>query len=148
MPFAADFILKNFNLLLKTNVKINAGGILALTQEENKLNLLWDQIISALTKSGTEETSDTKDEIIVKLFSYFNTDFIQAGDFIGVCAHLAEGILSRLDPRQYPEDVFRINGDDYLKLRRSVGPALDREECVRMKFINAKREILSEDLGL
>lgn len=150
MPQLINFVLDNFGSLLKLNVKANANALLWRAQEHNKLILLWDHIIDAMKSLISEEfyPACSEDVAVQELFKYFNLNSSQADNLHVWYSYFAEDILRRLSPKDYPEIVFSINDENYSKLRKSVGPVLDRDEGVRMKFVNAKREILSEDLGL
>ena len=149
-PVLSELIINHFPTIMKSVKGINPGTILALAEQTNKVKFLWDSVIQierdALAKTFLYPVSE--EYVVRKVLqdSQFTDDKETLVSIL--CKCLVEMILMRLPPHEYPNSVFQINDDEYYKLKCLVGPALERDHLTKMRFVNAKRTILSDDFGL
>ncbi len=149
-PVLSELILNNLPTIIKSVKGINPGTILSLAEQSDKVKLLWDSVIQierdVLAKTFLHPVPE--EYVVRRILQGSQVTDPKEPSVSILCKVLVELILMRLPPQEYPESVFKINDDEYYKLKCLVGPALERDHSTKLRFVNAKRTILSDDFGL
>jgi hypothetical protein len=147
MPMLFELMIKNLPEILKIKSSVSCDSIAWRANDLKMLPSVWHATIKAARHYFGDELAEDE-AILNKMAMHFNQYPNSRTEPIVNLAYLAISTLRKMTTEEYPANLFKVNDEGYKALSRALGPLLTENEQVKLKFVNAKRAVLSEDFGL
>lgn len=147
MPILFELMIKNLSEILKIKSLASFDSIVWRANDLKMLPSVWHATIKAARHYLGDELAEDE-SILNKMATHFNQYPNSRTEPIVNLAYLAISALRKMKTDEYPSNLFKVNDDSYQSISRALGPLLTENEQLKLKFVNAKRAVLSEDFGL
>jgi hypothetical protein len=147
MPLLSELMIRNLPEILKIKSLVSFDSIAWRANDLKMLPSVWHATIKAARHYLGDELAEDE-AILNKMAVHFNRFPNSRTESIVNLAYLAISTLRKMTTDEYPANMFKVNDEGYQALSRALGPLLTDNEQLKLKFVNAKRAVLSEDFGL